>query len=95
MVYDIGNAALGLILLITRAVPAMELSASRKNPLHGIGEGAVRSSVRARVKQPFRVLKRQFGYVKAGYRGLAKNSARLLTLFAIGNLFLVRRRRLA
>ena len=41
---------------------------------------------------PFRVNKRQFGHVKTRYRGLAKNRARLFTLFALGKLFLVRRR---
>jgi IS5 family transposase len=51
--------------------------------------------VRARVEHPFRVLKRQFGYLKTRYRGLAKNRAQLFTLFALGNLFLVRRRLLA
>jgi transposase, IS5 family len=51
--------------------------------------------VRARVEHPFRVLKRQFGYLKARYRGLAKNRAQLFTLFALGNLFLVRRRLLS
>jgi IS5 family transposase len=51
--------------------------------------------VRARVERPFRVLKRQFGQVKTRCRGLAKNRAQLVTLFAPGNLFLVRRRLLA
>jgi IS5 family transposase len=51
--------------------------------------------VRAKVEHPFRVIKRQFGYVKTRYRGLAKNRAQLFTLFALGNLFLVRRRLLA
>ena len=51
--------------------------------------------VRAKVEHPFRVLKRQFGYVKTRYRGLAKNRAQLFTLFALGNLFLVRRKLLA
>jgi IS5 family transposase len=51
--------------------------------------------VRAKVEHPFRILKRQFGYVKTRYRGLAKNRAQLFTLFALGNLFLVRRRLLA
>jgi hypothetical protein len=31
------------------------------------------AKVRARVEHPFRILKRQFGYVKTRYRGLAKN----------------------
>jgi IS5 family transposase len=48
--------------------------------------------VRAKVEHPFRVIKRQFGHVKTRYRGLAKNRAQLFTLFALGKLFLVRRR---
>ena len=51
--------------------------------------------VRARVEHPFRVIKRQFGYLKTRCRGLAKNRAQLFTMFALGNLFLVRRRLLA
>ncbi len=47
--------------------------------------------VRAKVEHPFRVIKRQFGYVKTRYRGLAKNTAQLITLFALSNLWMVRR----
>jgi IS5 family transposase len=36
-----------------------------------------------------------FGYVKTRYRGLAKNRAQIFMLFALGNMFLVRRRLLA
>ena len=50
------------------------------------------AKVRAKVEHPFRVIKRQFGHMKTRYRGLAKNRAHLFTLFALGNLFLVRRR---
>ena len=39
-----------------------------------------------------RMIKCQFGHVKTRYRGLAKNRAQLFTLFALGNLFLVRRK---
>lgn len=53
------------------------------------------ASVRAKVEHPFRVIKRQFGHVKTRYRGLAKNRAQLFTLFALGNLFLMRRKLLA
>ena len=53
------------------------------------------AKVRAKVEHPFRVIKRQFGHVKTRYRGLAKNRAHLFTLFALGNLFLVRRRLMA
>lgn len=51
--------------------------------------------VRAKVEHPFRIVKRQFGHMKTCYRGLAKNRAQLFTLFALGNLFLVRRRLMA
>lgn len=50
------------------------------------------ASVRAKVEHPFRVIKRQFGHVKTRYRGLAKNRAQLFTLFALSNLFLMRRK---
>jgi IS5 family transposase len=44
-----------------------------------------------RGEHPFRVIKRQFGYTKVRYRGLAKNSAQVLTLFALSNLWMTRR----
>ncbi|MBU2764309.1 transposase, partial [Acidithiobacillus caldus] len=47
--------------------------------------------VRARGEHAFRVLKCQFGYRKTRYRGLAKNGAQLTTLFALANLYLLRR----
>ncbi|WP_143701854.1 transposase, partial [Xanthomonas oryzae] len=49
------------------------------------------ASVRAKVERPFRVIKRQFGYTKVRYRGLAKNTAQVQTLFALSNLWMVRR----
>ena len=50
-----------------------------------------KASVRAKVEHPFRVLKRQFGYAKVRYRGLAKNTAQIITLFALSNLWMARR----
>ena len=50
------------------------------------------SAVRAIVEHPFRVVKRQFGFVKVRYRGLAKNTGQIVTLFALANLWLARRR---
>ncbi len=55
----------------------------------------LKAKVRARVEHPFRVVKRQFGYQKVRYRGLAKNTTQLVTLFALSNLWMVRRRLLA
>jgi transposase, IS5 family len=52
----------------------------------------VKASIRAKVEHPFRVIKRQFGFVKVRYRGLAKNTAQLTTLFALGNLWMARGR---
>ncbi|MEC5215602.1 IS5 family transposase [Actimicrobium sp. GrIS 1.19] len=51
----------------------------------------LKASVRAKVEHPFRVIKRQFGFTKVRYRGLAKNTAQLLTLFALSNLWMARR----
>ncbi len=49
-----------------------------------------KASLRAKVEHPFRVIKRQFGYAKVRYRGLAKTTAQVLTLFAPSNLWLTR-----
>lgn len=53
--------------------------------------GRAKASMRAKVEHPFRVLKRQFGYTKVRNRGLAKNTAQIVTLFALGNLWMARR----
>jgi IS5 family transposase len=51
----------------------------------------IKASIRAKVEHPFRVVKQQFGHTKVRYRGLAKNTARLTMLFALSNLWMVRR----
>jgi len=51
-----------------------------------------KASVRAKVEHPFRVIKRQFGLLKVRFRGLAKNTAHVITLFALSNLWMARRR---
>jgi transposase, IS5 family len=50
-----------------------------------------KASVRAKVEHPFRVIKRQFGLMKVRFRGLAKNTAHVVTLFALSNLWMARR----
>lgn len=52
----------------------------------------IKASIRAKVEHPFRVIKCQFGFVKVRYRGLAKNTAQLVTLFALSNLWMARKR---
>ena len=51
-----------------------------------------KARIRAKVEHPFRVIKQQFGHAKVRYRGLAKNTARLTMLFALSNLWMVRKR---
>ena len=54
-----------------------------------------KASVRAKVEHPFRVIKRQFGLMKVRFRGLAKNTAHVVTLFALSNLWMVRKQLMA
>jgi IS5 family transposase len=49
------------------------------------------SRVRAVVEHPFLVVKRLWGHAKVRYRGIRKNLAQMYTLFALANLFRVRR----
>ena len=51
----------------------------------------LKASVRAKVEHPFRVIKCQFSFTKVRYKGLAKNTAQLITLFALSNLWMARR----
>lgn len=55
----------------------------------------MKASIRAKVEHPFRVIKRQFGFTKVRYRGLAKNTAQLVTLFTLSNLWMARRQLMA
>ncbi len=50
-----------------------------------------RSRTRACCEHPFRVVKRLWGFDKTRYRGIAKNLARAQTMFALANLYAVRR----
>ena len=50
-----------------------------------------KSQVRARVEHPFRILKCVFGYTKVRFKGLAKNTSQIVTLFALSNLYQVRK----
>lgn len=49
------------------------------------------SRVRATVEHPFLVIKRLWGHTKVRYRGIAKNLAQMHTLFALANVYRVRR----
>jgi len=47
---------------------------------------------RAKVEHPFRIVKCQFGFKKAYYRGIDKNDLKIKLLFTLVNLWMVRRR---
>ena len=49
------------------------------------------SSYRSKVEHVFRIVKRQFGYAKTRYRGLAKNGQQIFCLLALANIYIVRR----
>jgi IS5 family transposase len=51
-----------------------------------------KSSVRAKVEHPFRIVKRIFGFDKVRYRGIVKNHNRLCANFALANLYMHRKR---
>ncbi|MEO6436698.1 MAG: IS5 family transposase [Tepidisphaeraceae bacterium] len=51
-----------------------------------------RSRRRARGEHAFHVVKRLWGFAKVRYRGLYKNTVRALAMFALANLYMVRRR---
>ncbi len=55
----------------------------------------LKAQIRALGEHPFRVVKCQFGYVKVRFRGLAKNTAQIITLFALSNLSMARYKLLA
>lgn len=55
----------------------------------------LKARVRAKVEHGFHVIKNLFGYRKIRYRGLAKNTAQLHTLFALANLVLAKNKLLA
>lgn len=52
----------------------------------------IKASIRAKVEHPFHIIKNRLDLRKLRYRGLAKNTAQLFTLFGIANLLIAKRR---
>lgn len=50
-----------------------------------------KAGIRAKVEHPFHVVKNLFRHRKTRYKGLAKNTAQLFSLFGLANLLLARR----
>lgn len=79
-------------------VIAMRHGKRRKLRESGTEEGRLvdkieqlKSQIRAKVEHPFYWVKVHFGHRKTRYRGLAKNTTQLYSLFALANLFLSKR----
>ncbi|MDP0587669.1 MAG: IS5 family transposase [Candidatus Endonucleobacter bathymodioli] len=64
--------------------PKKNMSSSQKK------QNRKNSQIRARVEHCFRVIKCQFGYKKASYKGLVKNAVQVLTLLGLANLYMLR-----
>lgn len=79
--------------------------AMKRGKLKAMAEGEIKdltrqlerlkAQVRSKVEHGFHVVKNLFGYRKVRYRGLAKNTAQLHTLFALANLVLAKNKLLA
>lgn len=75
---------------------AMKRGARRALPKTAWGETMewleqAKARIRAKVEHAFHVVKNLFRHRKTRYRGLAKNTAQLMTLFGFANLVLARR----
>ena len=74
--------------------PGKRWALNKHSPWSQLTEKAekLKASIRAKVEHPFRVIKRQFGHTNVRYRGLKKNTAQLITLFALSNIRMVKSR---
>ena len=74
-----------------------KIKAMREGPLKDllIAVERTKAQIRARVEHPFHVIKNLFGHRKVRYKGLAKNTAQMFSLFGLANLVLARRQLLA
>jgi IS5 family transposase len=75
-------------------MPGKRKALDKTKPSHALRDKLekLKASIRAKVEHPFRVIKCQFGHRKTRYRGLAKNTSQLLVMFALSNLWMVRKR---
>ena len=87
--------------LIEGKAPNAKDFTNQRTRRNGIVDEAVRaknrnkSRIRSRVEHVFGVVKRQWGFDKVRYRGLAKNATRAFTALALANLYLGRQRLMA
>jgi len=75
--------------------------AAKRGKIRAMGEGLLKqlhqgleklkAQARAYVEHPFHIIKNLFRHRKVRYRGLAKNTVQLFTLFALANLVIAKR----
>jgi transposase, IS5 family len=80
------EAAGGLWRVSRKATPARALSDTDKKWNRRM------SRVRSKGEHPFRIVKDLWRYAKVRYRGILKNACQLFTLFALANIYAVRRK---
>ncbi len=75
------------------AIKRGKLKAMAEGPLKDLTRRIERlkAQLRSRVEHPFHVIKNLFGHRKVRYKGLAKNTAQLHTLFALANLVIAKK----
>ena len=71
--------------------PAKRRALNKENAPDAMVDHAekLKAGIRAKVEHLFRVIKRQFEFVKVRYRGLKKKTTQPFTLFALSNLCMV------
>lgn len=87
--------------VVAKAGKAKWYIAAKRGQIKAMAEGSLKAAVqaferskaqvRAIVEHPFHIVKNLFGYRKTRYRGLAKNTAQLETLFALANMVIAKR----
>ena len=74
---------------INRRVGALRKAPTNLSNQFELKIESMKSSVRSKVEHVFRIVKRQFGFRKVAYRGIAKNLNRLFGLFASANVYML------
>ena len=74
-----------------------KIKAMQEDPLKDLMVALERTKaqIRARVEHPFHVVKNLFRHRKVRYKGLAKNTAQLFSLFALANLVIAKKQLLS
>ena len=73
------------------SVATLDKIANARERVRALRREKRKEQVRAFVEHPFRIVKCVFGYRKVRFKGLMKNTAQVMTLFALANLYMARR----